>query len=88
MEKIVIDLENGLRLVVERNTKPYDKEVGVYLEKDGNYQDIVRVSPGAKRDDKGVLSYDSEKMIMRAYLDADSEDFTRQWVVPVREELL
>ena len=88
MEKIVIDLGNGLKLMAERNTEPYDKEVGIYLEKDGNYQDLVSISAGFEKDDSGDWVYARDKMVLRAYVDADSVDYTRQWIVPVIEALL
>lgn len=53
-DKITIDLGDNLKLSVQKNVSPYDKEILVYIEDDkDSLQDLAVISP----------DYDIKKMI-------------------------
>ena len=44
--KITIDLADNLKLSVQKNASPYDKELLIYLEDDKDFlQDLAVISP-------------------------------------------
>lgn len=86
--KMVIPMFDGYSLVCERNTDPhFDKEFFIYVEKDGVFvQDLASVSLDYKIDDSLQTKYNPDKFLMRLYLDEYSEDFTREYKVPLCKE--
>lgn len=88
VNKMVIPMGNGYNLVCEKNTDPnFDKEFFIYVEKDGIFvQDLASVSLDYKIDDSLQTKYNPDKFLMRLYLDEYSEDFTREYKVPLYKE--
>ena len=84
MDKISIPLSNNYKLVVEKNTGEFDKEVYVGIETpDGTYcQDLVIVRPTYKLENDEVL-FDADKFEMLIFGDEKREDFTEKVVVPL-----
>lgn len=82
-----IDLGNNLKLKFETIDPPYDKEVAVYLEKNGKTQEIARISPEYDIIANQVI-YDNEQMSVKLYTDYDNEDFTQKHLIPVDPYLL
>ena len=85
MDKIIIPLDNGYRLVAERNVgSEFDKEVfiGIETETGSYWQDLCIVRPTYTFKDDEV-KFDSDKFEMLIFGDADMEDFTDKFVVPL-----
>ena len=84
MDKIVIPLSNGHKLIAERNTGEFDKEVYVGIESpDGKYiQDLVIVRPTYHFEEDNVI-FGADKFEILLFGDAENEDFTDKFVVPL-----
>ena len=87
MEKISIPLSNDYKLVVEKNTGEFDKEVYVGIERpDGLYcQDLAIVRPTYRFENHDVV-FDADKFEILVFGDAESEDFTERFTVPLNNE--
>ena len=85
MNKIEIPLDNGYKLVAERNTdSEFNKEVYVGLENpSGVYcQDLCIIRPTYTFEGEHVI-FSSDKFQMLIYGNADNEDYTEDIVVPL-----
>lgn len=87
MDKIVVPLSNGYRLIAERNTGEFDKEIYVGIEQeDGKYfQDLAIIRPTYTFDEYNV-KFNSDSFEILAFGDADIEDYTHKFVVPLHED--
>lgn len=87
MDRFVIPLSNGYKLVSERNSGEFDKELYVGIEDpSGAYvQDLVIVRPTYTFKDNDVI-FDSDKFEILMFGDAEQEDFTDKYVVPLHEQ--
>lgn len=83
MNSFTIDIGNKIKLIVEQNSEPYQNEIGVYLEKNGNYQDLIRLTPYGYAD----LSNNNKSMMLKIWEDEDNEDFTREIEISLSEDL-
>ena len=79
-QKIIIELQNGLKLAVEQNQDPnFSKEIYVGVIKDNVwYQDLAIVRPAADQND------DAFEVLV--YADKDSEDYTDQFRIGLFQE--
>lgn len=86
-ERFVIPLSNGYKLVSERNTGEFNKELYVGIETpDGLYvQDLVIVRPTYKFEDNNVI-FDSDKFEILLFNDSEKEDFTDKFVIPLHKD--
>lgn len=88
MNKITIPLDNGFKLIAEQNTdSEFDKEifVGIETETGAYHQDLCIIRPTYKfKDDKVKFSSDMFEMLI--FGDAEREDFTNQYTVPLYKE--
>lgn len=82
MDKIVVPLSNGYRLVAERNTGEFDKEIYIGIETSNGsyYQDLVIVRPTYKLNNEEVL-FDSDKFEMLVFGDETIDDYTKKFTV-------
>lgn len=87
MDKFIIPLSNGYRIVSERNSGEFDKELYVGIESpDGAYvQDLVIIRPTYKLENNDVV-FDSDKFEILVFGDATKEDFTNKFTVPLVNE--
>lgn len=87
MDRFTIELSNGYKIVSERNTGEFDKELYVGLEDpSGAYvQDLVIVRPTYKFKDNQV-NFDADKFEILVFADAKTEDFTDKYVVPLYQD--
>ena len=88
MNKIIIPLSNGYRLIAEQNTdSEFDKEVfvGIETETGSYYQDLCIVRPTYTFKDEQVV-FGSDVFEMLIYGDANSEDYTHKFTVPLYKE--
>lgn len=87
MNRFEIPLSNGYRLVSEQNTGEFDKELYVGIkDPSGTYmQDLVIVRPTYKFKDNSVV-FDADKFEVLLFSDADTEDFTDKFVIPLHED--
>lgn len=81
-----IEIKDGVFLVVEKSQKPFDKEVGIYLESNGIYQDVVLVSPKYNVDGELSVNYSNDELIVRLWEDENFDDYTKTVNIPLREE--
>lgn len=86
-DEYCIDLGFNVKLKFETIDPPYDKEVTVYLEKNGKTQEIARISPEYDIIANQVI-YDNERISVKLYTDYDNEDFTEEQLIPVDPYLL
>ena len=88
MNKIIIPLSNGYRLIAEQNKdSEFDKEVfvGIETETGSYYQDLCIVRPTYTFKDEQVV-FGSDVFEMLIYGDANSEDYTHKFTVPLYKE--
>ncbi len=87
MNRIVIPLDNGYKLIAEQNTGEFDKEfyIGVETESGAYIQDLVIVLPTYTFKDESV-KFDSDKFEMLVFADSESEDYTNKFVVPLKND--
>ena len=82
-----IQLNNGVSLVAYKGDRPFDKEISIYLEKDGTYQDLARIGMECSYSDNGEVLYSDNKASIKVYADCSNEDFTDDFIVSVIDEL-
>lgn len=84
MDKFIIPLSNGYRLIAERNTGEFDKELYVGIEDDTGFyvQDLAIIRPTYKFKDNDVV-FDSDKFEMLIFADEKREDYTDKFIVPL-----
>ena len=88
MNKIVIPLANGFKLTAEQNTdSEFDKEVFIGIETDSGayYQDLAIIRPTYSFEGENVV-FDSDKFEILIFGDANSDDYTDKFTVPLHEE--
>lgn len=86
-EPIRIPLKNGLNLVCEQNTEPYNKQVFIYLEKDGVFlQDIVHISPEYIINDDGAINYLDDAISLDLFEDPERDYYSTVHRIPIRKE--
>ena len=88
MNKITIPLSNGYRLIAEQNTdSEFDKEifVGIETETGSYHQDLCIVRPTYTFENENVV-FGSDLFEMLIFGDANSEDYTHKFTVPLYEE--
>ena len=88
MNKITIPLSNGYRLIAEQNTdSEFDKEifVGIETETGSYHQDLCIVRPTYTFEDEQVI-FGSDMFEMLIYGNADSEDYTHIFTVPLYKD--
>ena len=87
MNRIVIPLDNGYKLIAEQNTGEFDKEfyIGVETETGAYIQDLVIVRPTYTFKDESV-KFDSDKFEMLVFANNESEDYTDKFVVPLKND--
>lgn len=88
MNKIVIPLDNGYKLIAEQNTdNEFNKEVYVGIESPSGVfiQDLCTVRPTYTIEGEHVV-FDSDKFELLIYGDAEIDDFTNSLIIPLRED--
>jgi len=87
LDKFSIELSNGYKIVSERNTGEFDKELYVGIESpNGAYvQDLVIIRPTYKFKEDHV-DFDSDKFEILVFGDADKDDYTDKYTVPLHED--
>ena len=87
MNKIIIPLDDGHRLIAEQNSGEFDKEIYIGIEQEnGSYvQDLVIVRPTYKLENTDV-KFDSDKFELLVFADEKREDYTNKFTVPLYEE--
>ena len=87
MDKFLIELSNGYKIVSERNTGEFDKELYIGLEApNGAYiQDLVIVRPTYKFKEDHV-DFDADKFEILVFGDAEKDDFTDKYIVPLNKD--
>ena len=87
MNRIVIPLDNGYKLIAEQNTGEFDKEfyIGVETETGAYIQDLVIIRPTYTFKDESV-KFDSDKFEMLVFANNESEDYTDKFVVPLKND--
>lgn len=87
MDRFIIPLSNGYKIISERNTGEFDKELYVGIEdENGSYiQDLVVVRPTYKFKNNEV-EFDSDRFEILVFGDAEKEDFTDCFTVPLHQD--
>ena len=87
MDKVVIPLEDGYHLIIEKNAGEFDKEVYVGIENpQGKYiQDLAIVRPTYKFKDDAV-KFDSDRFEVLIFADHEVEDFTNKFTILRRND--
>ena len=87
MDRFIIPLSNGYKLISERNTGEFDKELYVGIEDpSGAYvQDLVIVRP-TYRFEKNEVKFDADKFEILVFGREDTEDYTELFTVPLHKE--
>ena len=83
LESIKIPLDNGMYLIVERNTDPnFSKELFIGIG-DGQlwYQDLAIVRPAYEIQEDLSTKWNGEKFDVLVYADKDQEDYTHEFHV-------
>lgn len=85
-QEIKVELGTGVMLVAEFDGNPTTPEITIGLEKNGSYfQDLAVIGADweVKGNDRLILH--PERISMKVYSDAESEDYTHDFKVPVFE---
>lgn len=88
MNKIVIPLANGYKLIAEQNVdSEFDKEIfiGVETETGSYYQDLAIIRPTYTFKDDEVI-FGSDKFEMLIFGDEKREDYTEKFTVPLYQD--
>ena len=87
MDRFVIPLSNGYKLISERNAGEFDKELYVGIESpSGTYvQDLAIIRPTYRFKENDVV-FDADKFEILVFGDATKEDFTDKYTVPLHIE--
>lgn len=88
MNKIIIPLDNGYKLVAEQNTdSQFNKELFVGIETDtGAYiQDLAVIRPTYSFEGESV-KFNSDNFELLIFGDEKVDDYTDKFVVPLLEE--
>ena len=88
MGKIVIPLNNGFKLVAEQNTdSQFNKEIFIGLETQSGvyWQDLAIIRPSYSFEGEDVV-FGSNEFEMLIFGDADNEDYTHTFTVPLHKE--
>ena len=87
MDKIEVPLSNGYKLIVERNTGEFNKEIFVGIESStGSYvQDLAIVRPTYKFKE-GEVIFDANKFEIMVFGDSTREDFTDKFTIQLYED--
>lgn len=88
MDKFVIPLSNGYKLISERNTGEFDKELYIGIEDpSGVYvQDLAVIRPTYTFKDNDVI-FDADKFEILLFGDSELEDYTDKFVVPLHKDV-
>ena len=84
MDRIIIPLDNGYRIVAEQNTGAFNKELFIGIENpSGAYcQDLAFIRPTYSANGSEV-KYSSDKFEVAVYGDSESEDYTKIYTIPL-----
>ena len=87
MDKFVIPLSNGCKLIAERNTGEFDKELYVGIEsEDGVYlQDLAIIRPTYSFKGEEVV-FGSDAFEILVFGDSELEDYTDKYTVPLHKD--
>lgn len=87
MEKIIIPLDNGYKLVTERNGGSYDKEIYVGIESpNGAYiQDLTTVRPSYRTNGNDVI-FNSDQFEVLVYSDNTIDDYTHKFDINLTKD--
>jgi hypothetical protein len=88
MDKIVIPLDNGYKIIVEQNSNSeFNKEIFVGIETESGmyYQDLAIVRPTYSFEEDKV-KYASDKFEILVFGDEKREDYTEKFIVPLYKE--
>ena len=88
MNKIVIPLDNGCKLVAEQNTdSEFDKEIFVGIETEsGSYlQDLAIIRPTYTFENESV-KFSSDSFEMLIFGNEKVEDYTNKFTVPLYKD--
>lgn len=96
-DRIVINLDNGMRLVAARNTDPsYDREIMIYVEDAHGciYQDLAIVRNSYTNDvshycpnvDNSEIEWIEGKFDVMVYGDPYDEDYTKKFTIDLYVE--
>lgn len=88
MNKIVIPLDNGYKLIAEQNTEnEYEKEIFIGLEAPSGvyWQDLAIVRPSYTFEN-GHVQFKSNQFEVVVYGNSDSDDYTEQYSVMLRKD--
>lgn len=87
LNKFIIPLSNGYKLISEQNMGEFNKELYVGIEApDGAYvQDLVIIRPTYKFKENEVV-FDADKFEILVFGDAKTEDYTDKYTVPLYKE--
>lgn len=86
-DRFTIPLSNGYRIVSERNSGEFDKELYVGIEdENGSYiQDLAIVRPTYKFKNNDV-EFDADRFEILVFGDAEQEDYTNSFIVPLKHD--
>ena len=88
MNKIVIPLDNGYKLVAEQNSdSEFEKEIFVGIENPSGvyWQDLAVIRPEYIFKNNHVV-FKSNKFELLVYGNSDAEDYTEQYSIGLRRE--
>ena len=88
MNKIVIPLDNGFKLIAEQNTdSEYEKEIFLGIESPSgiNWQDLAVVRPSYTFNNNHVV-FKPNNFEVLVYGNSDQEDYTEQYSIDLRKD--
>lgn len=81
-----IEIKDGVFLVVEQNSDPFDKEFVIYLLSNGTFQNIALVSPDYTVDEYSDVYYFDSEILVSIWENQDTKDYTKT-IIPFRKEI-
>lgn len=86
-EPIRILIKNDLELVCRQNVSPYDKQVFIYLEKNGVFlQDIAYISPDYIINNDGTIDFSDDTISLTLFEDPEGDIYETEYLIPIIEE--
>ena len=88
MNKVVIPLANGYRLVAEQNEdSEFNQEmfIGIETDKGSYFQDLAVIRPTYKFKDESVV-FSSDKFEVLVFADSQQDDYTNKFTISLYKD--
>lgn len=87
-KEIKIPLTDDLSLIAINNIEPFDKEINIYLENNGDYQDIATICPNYTiYQSTGTVHYDNDSISVKVFENKPNQNSTIDFDIAIEKGL-